>query len=45
VALSSEVSQLKDRNIKLTKSLKSDNKADLGEDKAKKDKPKASKNK
>jgi hypothetical protein len=45
VALSSEVSQLKDHNLKLTKSLKNDKKADSGKDKAKKDKPKSNKKK
>jgi hypothetical protein len=40
VALSSEVSQIKEHNIKLNKNLKIGNNAGIGKEKAKKDKPK-----
>jgi hypothetical protein len=45
VALSYEVYQLKDHNLKLTKNLKSGKKAYIGKDKSKEDKPNPSKKK
>jgi hypothetical protein len=45
VALSSEVYQIKEHNIKLTKNLKIGNNADIDKEKAKKDKTKSSKKK